>query len=681
MPRPDDARTPSLSTFVGHVEVLPVGGGYRLVQKLGQGAFGEVWRAEAPGGVEVAVKLISRTVKPEEARRELQALEVIKRLRHQNLLSLQAFFALPDRLVIVLELADGSLRGHVRACQEAGKAPPLRDLVRYTLEAAGALDYLHGQKVHHRDIKPDNLLLLGDHVKVADFGLARVLEKVVAESASQAGTPAYMAPEVWAGKLSAHSDQYSLAVSYAEMRLGRFPIPYDSLANLMYAVLQGQPELDPLPAAEQAVLRRALAKAPGERYPSCTAFARALIEAWRAGRAERGADAGSAGSAEAAPARPATVDVATPAPRKDRTLAPVQPPRSQDESAARAGRRWRLPVRGRALALAGALVGLAVLVSLLWLWHGGPSSKEIQQTGGNDHGTADGQARSPGQPGRGLPEEFRNGVGMQMLPIAAGTFQMGSDRSRDADASDEEDPPHQVRFDRPFFMAAHKTTQKQFAQVLGRNPSWFSATGGGKDKVAGIDTAEFPVERVSFFDAVEFCVKLSEREGLRPHYRLSAMQRVGDGSIRAAHVERLGDGTGYRLPSEAEWEYCARAGTTTRYSFGDDAAALRDHAWFAENSGGRTHPVGALKANPWQLFDMGGLGWEWCEDVWHASYDGAPGDGSAWATGGDSSRRVVRGGPWSLVARFCRPANRGRVRLVVSDPAGLMGFRAVLVSH
>jgi formylglycine-generating enzyme required for sulfatase activity/tRNA A-37 threonylcarbamoyl transferase component Bud32 len=265
-----------------------------------------------------------------------------------------------------------------------------------------------------------------------------------------------------------------------------------------------------------------------------------------------------------------------------------------------------------------------------------------------------------------------NSVGMQMRPIAAGTFEMGSDEGKD------EQPRHRVRINRPFLMAAHKTTQAQFEMVLGRNPSHFATKGRGRRKVVRVDTARFPVETVSFFDAIEFCIQLSEAEGLRPWYALDEVQRSKDGSIEAALVETQSEGTGYRLPTEAEWEYCARAGTTTCYSFGDDEARLGEHAWFDGNSGKRTHMVGKKKANPWGLFDMGGLAWEWCEDVWHENYEGAPTDGKAWTTGGDESGRVVRGGSWGYGARYCRPALRRR--FAPSDRVDGLGFRVVRVS-
>jgi formylglycine-generating enzyme required for sulfatase activity len=112
----------------------------------------------------------------------------------------------------------------------------------------------------------------------------------------------------------------------------------------------------------------------------------------------------------------------------------------------------------------------------------------------------------------------------------------------------------------------------------------------------------------------------------------------------------------YRLPSEAEWEYAVRAGTTTRYSFGDSESKLGDYAWYYGNSDGKTHPVGQKKPNSWELYDMHGNVWEWVQDGWHDSYDRAPTDGSAWE--GDGAARVFRGGGWSDRARLCRSALR-----------------------
>ncbi|MCI0460609.1 MAG: serine/threonine protein kinase [Gemmataceae bacterium] len=265
------------------------GTSYTLLQPLGRGAFGEVYRARAPGGVEVAVKLIHRTLAAGEAQRELEALQLIKGLRHQNLLSLQAFFALADRLVIVMELADGSLRQRLRQCQEQGQAGiPTLELLGYFREAADALDYLHENRIQHRDLKPDNILLLGRHAKVGDYGLARLLDRPTVNTVTTQGTPAYMAPEVWEGQITTHSDQYSLALAYAELRLGHSLCAGANVAQMMYCHLHGSFDLSSFGPAETRVLRRALSRSPIQRYPTCMALVRDLSAAvWE--DAERGA--------------------------------------------------------------------------------------------------------------------------------------------------------------------------------------------------------------------------------------------------------------------------------------------------------------------------------------------------------------------------------------------------------
>jgi serine/threonine protein kinase len=289
-PHPSD-RTP---------QVLPIGSGYKLIKRIGAGTFGEVWRAEAPGGIAVAIKMIFRPVDHEEAQRELQSLELIKGLRHPFLMQTQAYNAHEDRLYIVMELADSTLRERQK---QLGKGIPQNELLHYMGEAAEALDYLHSQGVLHRDVKPDNLLLVTgerdqgvrspesgmrsakeknvsptphstlrtSHVKVADFGLARVWESQRL-SASGSGTPAYMAPEIWVGKVSEHSDQYSLAVTYAELRLGRRLFSGANMVALKTEHCEQRPDMHELPETEQLVILRALHKNPAKRYESCTAF-------------------------------------------------------------------------------------------------------------------------------------------------------------------------------------------------------------------------------------------------------------------------------------------------------------------------------------------------------------------------------------------------------------------------
>ena len=263
--------------------VLPIAGDYRIRRRLGAGSYGEVWMAEAPGGTEVAIKIITRPISHVEAQKELQALENVKRLRHTYLVQTHAYWILKNRLHIVMELADGSLGDRVRRRRQQGLTGiPVDELLGYFRDAAEALDFLHAKQVHHRDIKPANILLLGGHAKLADFGLARLLQpQVSVTNATTCGTPAYMPPEVWHGKVSQHSDQWSLATTYAELRLNQAFFKSGNLPALMVEICEGKPDLSPLPEAEQQVLRKALATDPHERYETCKEFVQALKEALR----------------------------------------------------------------------------------------------------------------------------------------------------------------------------------------------------------------------------------------------------------------------------------------------------------------------------------------------------------------------------------------------------------------
>jgi formylglycine-generating enzyme required for sulfatase activity len=238
----------------------------------------------------------------------------------------------------------------------------------------------------------------------------------------------------------------------------------------------------------------------------------------------------------------------------------------------------------------------------------------------------------------GVPVEVTNSIGMKLKLIPPGGFTMGSPDS-DSDAFDYEKPQHTVRITKPSYLGVTEVTQEQFERVMGSNPSNFKG-------------ALLPVEQVSWEDAVEFCRKLS-----------------------ALPAERSA-GRVYRLPTEAEWEYACRAGSRTKWSFGDSGSSLGDYAWYTSNSGGKTQPVGTKKPNAWGLYDMHGNVWEWCSDWWKRDYTTtAVSDPTGPAAG---SIRVYRGGGWDGPAWICRSAFRGRVR--PSDRGIVLGFRVAFSS-
>ncbi|CCI33102.1 formylglycine-generating enzyme family protein [Microcystis sp. T1-4] len=235
-------------------------------------------------------------------------------------------------------------------------------------------------------------------------------------------------------------------------------------------------------------------------------------------------------------------------------------------------------------------------------------------------------------PQTSFTENLPNGVTLEMVILPAGEFLMGSPDS-DSDAQSREKPQHQVQVN-SFAIGKYPVTQAQYEAVMGTNPSRFK------------NNRQNPVENVSWNDAQAFCQKLSQITGKT-----------------------------YRLPTEAEWEYACRAGTTTRYYFGDDANQLGDYAWHKGNSGGKTHPVGQKKPNAWGLYDMSGNVWEWCEDNWHSTYENAPKDGRAWIKNGNDNRSLLRGGSWYDDPNYCRSAFRsGDYR---RDNGDFSGFRVV----
>lgn len=246
-----------------------------------------------------------------------------------------------------------------------------------------------------------------------------------------------------------------------------------------------------------------------------------------------------------------------------------------------------------------------------------------------------------------IPKTFTSpSTGIEFVLIPAGKFIMGSLSNTNKRGRHINAPVHEVIIKNSFYMGKYQVTQNQWKTIMSNNPSHFKGD-------------NLPVEKVSWNDAQEFIKNLN----------------------------KMGKTNKYRLPSEAEWEYACRAGTTTAYSFGDDESKLEDYGWYSGYTDideweknedkileGKTHPVGQKKPNQWDLYDMHGNVLEWCQDRWHNNYFGAPFDGNAWEKG-RGSVRVSRGGSWYSPAGNCRSTTRFKRETLTFFPDN--GFRVV----
>jgi formylglycine-generating enzyme required for sulfatase activity len=262
---------------------------------------------------------------------------------------------------------------------------------------------------------------------------------------------------------------------------------------------------------------------------------------------------------------------------------------------------------------------------------------------------------------------------VEMAPIPAGTFLMGSPANEPGRYANE--TQHSVTLPNGFLMGKYPVTQGLYEKVMGRNPSCF------KDSPARGEAQEKrPVEQVSWYDAIVFCNKLSILQGLSPVYTINGSTDPANwGAVPTSDnstwdaVTVNWDANGYRLPTEAEWEYACRAGTTTAYHTG---ASISDNTgWYRENSGKMTHEVGKKTPNVWDVYDMHGNVWEWVWD-WYGEYTGSATDPVGPSTG---SLRVLRGGGWGSVAQDLRSALRGIN--YPFDRAYDLGFRVVRMNE
>ena len=638
------------STPVSPIALPEMFGPYRILRPLGKGGMGTVYLAfDTRLDREVALKIChvsENTTALERFRREAKAAAT---LSHPNLCPVYEYDVRDGIAYLTMAFIEGQTLREVLA--ERGTLPP-DEAVRMVVKLARAMQSAHDAGVIHRDLKPANIALnrKGEPI-ILDFGLARQTDEAatrVTRPGMFVGTLSYMAPEQLddaVGALGPRSDIYSLGVILYELLTGKVPFK-GPIAAMVFKVIHVEPEPPSQrnPAVDdelEAVCLKALAKNPANRFPSMIDFAEALSDS--APTVEN--DAGSLLVSDVVFTDP----IPEPAPLSvaERISTPDTAPQ-------------RVPRARNWTAVVVILFGLAVLPLgvALWRFFVGPPVDPVVNTESipEPFNPGDGPPPPPKpdtvrralavfppvvppayaalrfpavaakRPDLLLPyDSFVYGRDLQMIYLAPGTFQMGSTPEElDLVKPRKDETRHRVRLTRGFHMSATLVTQRQWKAVMGQdnNPSEFKGD-------------DLPVDNVSWNDCRDFCLALSLREG-RP----------------------------YRLPREAEWEYAARAGTTTPFWTGESIGTKQanfngnfPYRLTDEMGGyeGRTTPVTRFTANPWKLYDMHGNLQQWCEDRYgdYPKQDVEDPKGPA-----NGTTRVLRGGSWQQSAAGCRSASR-----------------------
>jgi formylglycine-generating enzyme required for sulfatase activity len=611
-------------------------GRYRLENLIGEGGHGQVWRAldtQLDRRVAVKVPKPTRRLAPNEIDQLLAEARHVAKLRHPAIVPV--YDACPEGAahVVISEWIDGP---NLEAILSRGPLAPKQALA-LAAQLARALEYSHAQGIIHRDIKPANLLIDNQgELKVCDFGIAASQKELLGLS-DQRFTLAYASPEQVQGqKADQRSDIWSVGVVLCEMLTGRLPFGENTALEQRQAILhRALPLPEGIEPATWSICARALEKNPSSRFQTAGDMAEAIEDELL--RLELG----------------------------------------ESERAARAE-------TGRRLLATGSFVGIALLVfGLLFALSspgnfasGTPSGLGSLQAqffpAASEESVLKGMVGSPGlldcrngvskdiaqamqrewAAFLGVPVEksfhLVNDLEMRFVLIPPGIYRAGSD----APDAPPQEAPREITISRPFYLARHQTTQREWEELMGENPSWFSRLGGGAPQVQGMNTAQFPVESVSLEKAWEACGKLSARNAGKCF-----------------------------LPTEWQWEYACRAGATGPFHWGESAAP--NQAAFQVSADthqqelglleGHTERVESHKPNAFGLYDMHGNVMEWCAD-WYVADPGAKLI-DPFSPRGESP--VARGGSWRDPPANCRASRRGPQVFIPSAT----GFRFAMLAE
>ena len=631
---------------------------YTVLSELGEGGMGVVYKCmDQVGGIEVAVKCLPPELSRNEGEMEgiRENYGIVAKLHHSAISGLRNLEKDPatGEYYLVMDLAEGEdLSAILR--RRRGRPMPLEEALAILRPLASALDYAHGERVLHRDVKPANVKVLVtgesdpatigpcDHattvrVQLLDFGLAAEVRSSMSRVSVRghggtSGTPAYMAPEQWEA-------QYALAVVAYQMLAGFLPFDSEDTDLLRRAVLSRDPDPIPgLPREANAALLRALAKDPAARFPSCTAFVEAVAHGEKGSFGEFAESVSRAEGAENAEDVSHAVfakdseSPGLPLPphegnRKRVSEDAVHLPKELPLSFSLFARKRKNAIirRRRNNWIVLVAMGLFLSMILLCLVLGGRlssmSDSEFRSDPDSDAGPFVPEVLPEPMPGaRRMIRIGSVEVAFRWCP--PGSFLMGSPETEEGRCTNE--TQHLVTITRGFWMGETEVTQGLWKEVMGTNPSHFQS---GDD---------CPVENVSWDDCQTFLLALDKWAP---------------------------SGFCFALPREDQWEYACRAGSSTAFFWGSALNGAKancngNYPYGTTTKGpyrGTTTRVGSYDANPWGLFDMHGNVMEWCANGYDA-YPTCDSTDLEWPK--KDSNRVLRGGSWNYAAEVCRSACR-----------------------